>query len=208
MAEAELACALVATDLNPAGAQIDTGDIHFAILSQFESKAQRVAISRFRSDFIVQFGTVSERDLVASSEVMRGIGFDMLVLPWSNRSGATVVDRHTQVAIDISGFPPHAFRPATLGPLLSQHCSIQGYRFFKRQGMCRVFGYAHTTRSIPSTGHITFQYQLNNGVRNIAFPVTIQTYPYSTAPSLEDEPAPDPSIDSVRSYDTGEKRSN
>jgi hypothetical protein len=35
MAESELTYALVATNLNHADAQIDTGDIHYAIVSQF-----------------------------------------------------------------------------------------------------------------------------------------------------------------------------
>jgi hypothetical protein len=126
----------------------------------------------------------------------------MLVVPWSNRYGATVVDWHTQVAIDISGFPPHAFRPAVLTPLLSRHCSLQAYRFFKRQGICRVFGYAHTTSSIPTAGHVASQYQLH---RNIAFPVAIQTYHYSAAPDLEDDSLPDLSVDSTTSYDTGKR---
>lgn len=65
---------MVAIDLNPADADVDTGDIQFAIFSQFGSRVQPVEVSRFRSDFIVQFATAAERDLVASSEILQGIG--------------------------------------------------------------------------------------------------------------------------------------
>ena len=97
--------------------------------------------------------------------------------------------------------------PVNLGPLLSPHRSIQAYRFVKRRGICRVFGYALNTRSIPAAGRVTFQYQLGHGVRNMVFPVTMQTYPCSDAPQLEDEASPNPSIGSVQTYDTGNKQS-
>lgn len=69
LAEADLTRALVAIDLNPADADVDTGDIQFAIFSQFGSRVQPVEVSRFRSDFIVQFVTAAE-----SSEILQGIG--------------------------------------------------------------------------------------------------------------------------------------
>lgn len=202
MEEAKHAAALVATDLNPSNAAVDAEDIQRAILAQFQCQAQPAAITKFGSDFVVQFDSVDERDLVVSSEVLQSTYFDMLVVPWSIRYGARVVDWQTEVAIDVSGFPPHAFDPISLGPLLSTHCSIQAYRFFKPKGICRVFGYALSTNSIPSAGHITLQYQLHHGVRNMVFPVTMQTYPYSEAPQL-DEASPEKSIASIRSYDTG-----
>lgn len=61
MAEAQLAHAVVATDISPATADPTTKDIRRAILEQFESEVTPVAITRFRSDFVIQFDNQEER---------------------------------------------------------------------------------------------------------------------------------------------------
>ena len=108
---------------------------------------------RFRSDFVIQFATPRERDLVASSEVLEGRGFDVLVITWSNRYGGKIDEWQTEVSIDIVGFPPHTFDPSVLAPLLERHCSIQAHNFNESKGLCRVDAY-------------------------MAFPVTMATYDY------------------------------
>jgi hypothetical protein len=54
-----------------------------------------------------------------------------------------VVDWQTEVAIDITGFPPHAFDPNSLGPLLERR--IRAYGFNEARGMRRVDAYALST---------------------------------------------------------------
>lgn len=207
--EAQFANAVVATQPDPASATLSITEIRFAIESQFGNQAVPVAITRFRSDFVIQFATLHERDTVALAEILSGHNFSMLLLPWSSQYGATTVDWNTAVTIDISGFPPHAFDPATLGPLLSRHCSIQTYQFIKSKGICRIDAYTLSTRSIPKNGYMGFQYQKVDGVRNVVFPVTMKTYLYSEAPKLEEEPggldAPVEKTDSVASWDTGSR---
>jgi hypothetical protein len=55
MAEAKLANAVVVTDIAPATAKPTTRDIRLAFLDQFEFEITPISITRFRSDFIVQF---------------------------------------------------------------------------------------------------------------------------------------------------------
>jgi hypothetical protein len=84
---------------------------------------------------VIQFATLHERDLVASSQILYGEGFDTLLVTWSNKYGAKVIKWQTEVAIDIHGFPPHTFDPSALAPLLDRHCSIQAYKFSESRGV-------------------------------------------------------------------------
>lgn len=168
--EAQFASAVVATQPDPADANISIADIRLAIENQFGNQAVPVAITHFRSDFLIQFATLHERDTVALAEILHGQSFTVLLLPWSSQHGGTIVDWNTVVTIDITGFPPHAFDPAALGPLLSRHCCIQAYGFTKSEGVCRVDAYTLSIESIPKTGHIGFQYIKPDGVSNVVFP--------------------------------------
>jgi hypothetical protein len=177
VAESQFANAVIATDPNPNTALLTTQDIRLAIEEQFQSpQVIPLTITRFRSEFVIQFATHDERDIVASSEVLWGHNFDMLLTTWNNRHGGRVIDWDTAVTIDITGFPPHAFDPAALGPLLSHHCSVQAYSFCKSKGICRVDAYTLNTRSIPQSGHMGLQYPKKHGVSNVVFPVTMKTY--------------------------------
>lgn len=148
------------------------------------TEALPVAIMRFRSDFVIQFATPRERDLVASSEVLEGRGFDVLVITWSNRYGGKIVEWQTEVSIDIVGFPPHTFDPSVLAPLLERHCSIQAYSFSETRGACRVDAYALSPCSIPKVGEIGVQYPTARGVCNVVFSVTLTAYNYHEAPEF------------------------
>lgn len=187
MMEAQFANAIVATHVNPSTVSPNIIDVRLAIQNQFHSQIIPVAITRFRSDFVLQFATLHEKDMVTSSRVLHGHGFTMDLVPWTNHYGGTIVEWSTAVSIDISGFPSHAFQPTCLRPLLSDHCSIQAYAFNKSRGMCRVDAYALNTQSIPHSGYIGFQYPQAQGVRNVVFPVTMKTYPYSEAPVFRDD---------------------
>lgn len=177
MAESQFANAVIATDPNPNTALLTTQDIRLAIEDQFQSpQVVPLTITRFHSQFVIQFATRDERDIVGSSEILWGHNFDMLLTTWNNRHGGRVIDWDTAVTIDITGFPPHAFDPAALGPLLSHHCSVQAYGFYKSKGICRVDAYTLNARSIPQSGHMGLQYPKKHGVSNVVFPVTMKTY--------------------------------
>lgn len=135
--------------------------------------------------------------------VLEGRDFSALLVTWSNKYGAKVVDWQTEVAIDITGFPPHALNPSALGPLLERHCSIQAYGFNKAKGVCRVDGYALSTRSVPKTGELAFQYPTAHGVRNVVFPAALETYPYSEAPEFQPDGYPANPDHSIATFDTG-----
>jgi hypothetical protein len=62
--EAQFASAVVATQPDPADANISIADIRLAIENQFGNQAVPVAITHFRSDFLIQFATLHERDTV------------------------------------------------------------------------------------------------------------------------------------------------
>ena len=104
---------------------------------------------------------------------------------------------------------PHAFDPAALGPLLSHHCSVQAYGFYKSKGICRVDAYTLNARSIPQSGHTGLQYPKKHGVSNVVFPVTMKTYIFSQAPDLEEETDEDDCpinpAGSEASFDTGNR---
>jgi hypothetical protein len=168
---------------------------------------------------VIKFATPGERDLVASSEILYGDDFDMLLLRWSNRYGGKITKWQTEVAIDINGFPPHTFNPTVLVPLLSSHCSIQAYKFSEARGACRVDGYALNTRSIPNFGEVGVQYPDVHGVCNVTFPVALTAYPFYEAPEFQMEeypanpapvggyaanPASSSPAHSIASYDTGD----
>jgi hypothetical protein len=206
-AEARLANAVIAMDVSPPTATVR--DVQLAIQKQFEGRALPLSITRFRSDFVIQFATPDERDLVTSSEILYGEGFDALLVRWSNRYGAQTVNWETEVAIDIDGFPPHTFHPSALGPLLERHCSIQAHNFSESRGICRVDAYALSKDSVPRSGEIGLQYPTPHGVTNMVFPVTMVTYNYSEAPKfVQEEVHPNPadlySADSIASFDTGD----
>lgn len=207
--EAQLTNAVIATDASPNTLNLTTTDIQLAVQDQFGSQALPLSVTRFGSDFVIQFATRHERDVVASSEILEGHGFSMLLVTWSNRYGGKTIKWETEVAIDINGFPPHAFHPSALGPLLSRHCSIQAYNFSKKRGTCRVKAYALSTRSIPTSGEFGFQYPDVHGVQNVVFPVTMTAYPHSEAPEFPEDDVPaDPAettdpAESIASFDTG-----
>lgn len=141
-------------------------------------------ISKFNCDFIIQFHTAQERDLVCSYGKLEGNGFRMQLVPWGNLHGGNLVDWETKVTIDVTGFPPHAFDPIALTPLLAPHCNIQTYGFNKAKGICRVDGYALSVDSAPDSGHLAIQFPTQRGVRNIVFPAKMKTYLYNQAPDL------------------------
>jgi len=85
---------------------------------QFQYRAIPLTITPFNSDFVIQFATPHERDLVASSQILHASTFSMLLVCWNNQHGGKISDWNTPVTIDITGFPPHAFDKLTLDPLL------------------------------------------------------------------------------------------
>jgi hypothetical protein len=95
--EAQFASAVVATQPDPADANISIADIRLAIENQFGNQAVPVAITHFRSDFLIQFAALHERDTVALAEILYGQSFTVLLLPWSSQHGGTFVDWNTVV---------------------------------------------------------------------------------------------------------------
>lgn len=203
--EKHLANAVVAFDASPQGTDIHIRDIYAAISSQFGSEARPVAVTRFRSDFIVQFATQREKETVGAAQILCGNGFNMLLVSWSSRYGSTTLKWETDVVVDITGVPAHAFHLHSLQQLLLGHCNIQTYRFNKRKDMCRVTAIAFSKASIPTVGNIAFQHVESYGIRNELFPVTINTYLPAEAPPFPDDDSPVGSPHSVASYDTGDQ---
>jgi hypothetical protein len=109
MLEQQFANTVVATDPNPNTANLTIADIRLAIEAQFGHQAIPLAISKFRSDSVIQFASQDERDMVALSEILEGHGFDMLLVTWSNRYGGRIVDWDTAVTID--RFPHPCLQP-------------------------------------------------------------------------------------------------
>jgi hypothetical protein len=70
--ERELGKAVITTDVNPKHEKVCIRDVSEAIKNQFGPQARPVSITSFHSDFIIQFATLAERDLVVSSHFLRG----------------------------------------------------------------------------------------------------------------------------------------
>ncbi|CAD6202600.1 unnamed protein product [Miscanthus lutarioriparius] len=104
-AEAQLVNVVVALDVNPNTANPSISDVRLAIENRFGSDALPVAITRFRSDFVIRFASSHERDLVVSSEVLYGKDFDTLLVRWSNRYGVRTVDWQTEARTGNMVFP-------------------------------------------------------------------------------------------------------
>lgn len=123
--EKDPANAVLAIDISPATASPCIRDIYAAVEKQFGTLAKPTGITLFCTDFIVQFATARERDLVLSSELLYGRSFNMILIPWSKSYRSRTVCWQTEVAVDIGSLPVHACYDHCLQPLLSPYCRIK-----------------------------------------------------------------------------------